>query len=328
VNQYYKTEFGLLALEAEITKVLPITEKKILADALQTCLQNPENSYNLILELKSLEGKLKGNKWELKAIINQEGEVEEMVLVGYDISEQLENLARTKKLLEITSLQNTRLQNFTYIVSHNIRSHTANLSGLISFIQKTTSDKEKDYFFSLLKSTTEKLDETITNLNEVISINKNTSKLREKLNLKKEVEKTLDIVSVSIHSKNIKIKNYLIGNEFVPAIPAYLDSILLNLISNAIKYRDPQRNLFIQIDAEQTDGYLKLMIQDNGLGIDMNRNASKLFGMYKTFHENEDARGLRLFLTKNQVEAMNGRIEVLSEVGKGSTFIIYFDENF
>lgn len=328
VNQYYKTEFGSLALEAKITEVLPITEKKILADALETCLQNPEHSYNFILELKSLEGKLKGNKWELKSIINQEGEVEEMVLVGYDISEQLENLAHTKKLLEITSLQNTRLQNFTYIVSHNIRSHTANLSGLISFIQKTTSDKEKDYFFSLLKSTTEKLDETITNLNEVITINKNTSKLREKLNLKKEVEKTLDIVSVSLHSKNIKIKNNLSGNEFVPAIPAYLDSILLNLISNAIKYRDPQRNLLIQIDAEQTDGYLKLLIQDNGLGIDMKRNASKLFGMYKTFHENEDARGLGLFLTKNQVEAMNGRIEVLSEVGKGSTFIIYFDANF
>ena len=113
----------------------------------------------------------------------------------------------------------------------------------------------------------------------------------------------------------------------VTVVPAYLDSILLNLISNAVKYRAQQRPATIRLHAHQAAGFVVLTVQDNGLGIDLVKNRAKLFGMYKTFHDNEDARGVGLFLTKNQIEAMLGTIEVESEVGVGSTFKICFNEN-
>jgi len=115
----------------------------------------------------------------------------------------------------------------------------------------------------------------------------------------------------------------------VTVVPAYLDSILLNLISNAVKYRALDRPAFIRLQAHTKpagEGVV-LTVEDNGLGIDLVRYRAKLFGMYKTFHDNEDARGVGLFITKNQVEAMQGTITVDSEVGVGSTFTIQFHES-
>jgi hypothetical protein len=67
-----------------------------------------------------------------------------------------------------------------------------------------------------------------------------------------------------------------------------------------------------------------LNVSDNGIGIDMKKNGDKLFGMYKTFNNNPDARGIGLFITKNQIDAMGGKVEVESELGKGTSFKIYF----
>jgi two-component system aerobic respiration control sensor histidine kinase ArcB len=113
----------------------------------------------------------------------------------------------------------------------------------------------------------------------------------------------------------------------VYVVPAYLDSILLNLLSNAIKYRSAQRPPLIHVRAHQEVDSVVLEVQDNGLGIDLVKNQSKLFGMYKTFHDNEDARGVGLFITKNHVEAMGGAITVVSEVEVGTTFKVCFNEN-
>ena len=109
-------------------------------------------------------------------------------------------------------------------------------------------------------------------------------------------------------------------------VPAYLDSVLMNFITNAVKYKDPERDPIVKLSLEQCDNYTVLSITDNGLGIDLERYGEKLFGMYKTFHDNPDARGIGLYITKNQVEAMNGKITVSSNPGKGTTFNIHFNE--
>jgi hypothetical protein len=108
--------------------------------------------------------------------------------------------------------------------------------------------------------------------------------------------------------------------------PAYLESILLNFLSNAIKYASPDRRPQISLSIFNENGELGLLISDNGIGIDMKKNADKLFGMYKTFNNNADARGIGLFITKNQIDAMGGRVEVESVLGVGSIFKIFFKQ--
>ena len=105
--------------------------------------------------------------------------------------------------------------------------------------------------------------------------------------------------------------------------PAYLESILLNFLTNAIKYSHPNRTPKITVSACTNPNETILEIKDNGLGIDLKLHGDKLFGMYKTFHAHADARGIGLFITKNQIESMGGKIEVESEVGTGTTFKIH-----
>ena len=114
------------------------------------------------------------------------------------------------------------------------------------------------------------------------------------------------------------------GEINVLAVPAYLESIILNLITNAIKYKSPDRPVVLKIKSGMEGDFAFLSIADNGLGIDLDRHGSKLFGMYKTFHSHPEARGIGLFISKNQIEAMGGHIEVESEMGKGTTFTTYF----
>lgn len=117
---------------------------------------------------------------------------------------------------------------------------------------------------------------------------------------------------------NFSIENLLFNQS-------YIDSILLNLLSNAIKYRSPKRSLQINVSTNlNTDGKLVLIIQDNGMGIDLNRHRSNMFGLYQRFHSNSDSAGLGLFMVKSQVTSLGGSIDVESEVDKGTAFTITF----
>lgn len=106
----------------------------------------------------------------------------------------------------------------------------------------------------------------------------------------------------------------------------YLESILQNLLSNSLKYKSPNRTPVIHVETLFQNGILTLKFSDNGMGIDLKRNADKLFGLNKTFHKHAEAKGVGLFITKTQVEAMGGSITANSEVDKGSVFTIFFNK--
>lgn len=246
--------------------------------------------------------------------------------VGRNVTQRIEKEFELKRLLDVTSSQNNKLYNFTHIVSHNVRSHTSNLSMVVDVIENTDDIEEKLSYFDLFKEGTEKLSESIEYLNEIITIQQKTNIEKTKIQLKNEIEKTKMALSLAIKDSEIKITHTIPEDLVVTAIPAYLDSILLNLFTNAIKYKSPERKATLEISHEIIDNYTVINFKDNGLGLNLKKNGHKIFGMYKTFHGNEDAKGIGLFITKNQLEAMDGKIEIESEVGQGSNFKIYLNE--
>jgi PAS domain S-box-containing protein len=246
--------------------------------------------------------------------------------VGRDASLRIEKELELKRLLEITNNQNNKLYNFAHIISHNIRSHTSNLSMVIDVIDQTDDIPEKLSYYDLFKEGTQKLSETIEYLNEIITIQQKINIEKKGIYLKHEIEKTRMALSQSIKESQIVITNSIPDSLIVNVIPAYLDSILLNLFTNAIKYKSLERNATLEISSETKDNYSIINFKDNGLGLNLEKHGHKLFGMYKTFHGNEDAKGIGLFLTKNQLEAMGGKIEIESQVGLGSNFKIYLNE--
>jgi PAS domain S-box-containing protein len=262
----------------------------------------------------------------ISTIFDSQNNFVNFIGVGRNVTSRIEKEMELQRLLDVTSQQNNKLYNFAHIISHNIRSHTSNLTMVVDLIENTETTTEKLSYFDLFKEGTEKLSETIEYLNEIITIQQKTNIEKTKINLKDEIEKTKMALSLVIKQSQITITHTIPEDLIVYAVPAYLDSILLNLFTNAIKYKSPNRKAFLEIGYEVNENYTIISFKDNGLGINLVKNGHKIFGMYKTFHGNEDAKGIGLYITKNQLEAMEGKIEVESESGVGSIFKVYLNE--
>jgi len=255
--------------------------------------------------------------------INQHKTILKGIMI--DITLIKENESDLNQSLEMVTEQNKRLLNFSYIVSHNLRSHTSNIQSLASLIKESDDIEEQRKLVQLIETVSDDLNETIINLNEVINIRKNVNLNVQSLILVDFILKTLDVISEEIRSKNIKIIGIIPPETTVIYNRAYLQSILINIISNAVRYcQRVDDNRFIKFNYFEENEYSVLEITDNGIGINMNRNKDKVFGLYKTFSNNKDAKGIGLFITKNQVEAMGGKIEMESELHKGTVVRIYF----
>ncbi|MFS4482585.1 ATP-binding protein [Hyunsoonleella sp. 2307UL5-6] len=231
------------------------------------------------------------------------------------------SLQRTSNII---ASQNKRLFNFAHIVSHNLRSHTSNLSLVTELISSFEDPKEKLGLLDNIKDIATSLNDTIEHLNEVVTIQTSTNKNKSVVYFEDVLNQVIRSIGQIVAKENATINTDFSELECIDYIPAYLDSIFLNLITNAIKYKHPNRNPVITIKSKIENSKHVLEISDNGLGIDMEKFGDKIFGMYKTFHRNKDATGIGLFITKNQIEALNGEISVFSEINSGSTFKIQF----
>jgi signal transduction histidine kinase len=176
----------------------------------------------------------------------------------------------------------------------------------------------------MLKTASSRLQETIQHLTEIAVINLNETAEINSVNLKKCVNRALENLQGIILLNDFEIINDIQDDEYVSGINAYVDSIVLNVISNAIKYRSTQRRGVVKIRVETVRLFKSLIVEDNGIGIDLEKHSDKIFGLYKTFHVHPDARGIGLFMTKNQIETLGGSIEVRSKLGEGSTFQLNF----
>ncbi len=259
-------------------------------------------------------------------LIGEDGKAKGLIGISMDITDLKRKEKELQDLISVTSVQNKQLVNFAHIVSHNLRSHSANFSMLLEFLVNETDEKEKTKLVKMLTEASDNLLETLDNLNEVVAISTNVNIEKKQVDLGKKVTSVEQNLAAFLKKNNAQILNEIPQNTKVSVVPAYLDSILMNFITNCVKYKSPERDPLVKLSVGSKDGYTVLSIADNGLGIDLDKYSEKLYGMYKTFHDNPDARGIGLYISKNQIEAMNGKITVDSEVGKGTTFNIYFNE--
>ncbi|TDP61752.1 PAS domain-containing sensor histidine kinase [Flavobacterium dankookense] len=241
-----------------------------------------------------------------------------------DITSQKENETAILKNSQIINEQNSRLLNFAHIVSHNLSSHTGNFKMLLDLIETENDSETVLEIFEHLKTSSNALNQTIEHLKELVDINTHMVHKKENLDLNLYLNKVLGILSEEISNNKVKIFKQIPKKCNIAFNPSYLESILLNFTTNAIKYSHPDRTPEIYYSMRKEDGKCVLEIKDNGLGIDLEKHGRKLFGMYKTFHKNKNSRGIGLFITKNQIESMGGNIEVESKTNIGTTFKIFF----
>ena len=256
------------------------------------------------------------------------GETYALLGISMDISVLKQKENELRRLNNITSLQNKKLVNFAHIVSHNLRSHTANFSMLLEFLINEKSEKEKEKIIKMLSKASEDLLSTLDDLNEVIRINTNTNLCVQSIDLKNTFEYVHEKLAKIFADNDVEFLNKIPKNTIINGVQVYTENIILNLLTNAVKFRHQDRKPKIIVSAKKEDDKVVFSVKDNGLGIDLEKNCDKLFGMYKTFHNNNETRGIGLFIVKNQIEAMGGMIKVISEINKGSTFKVYFNEGY
>lgn len=237
-------------------------------------------------------------------------------------SKILEHLKSAKEQLE---QNNNDLRQFSYITSHNLRAPLSNMLGIIKLIDTSTiTDSTNLLLLKNLEECTLQLNDTVKELLELLIVKNNDNVQREKLNLKKVFDKIVASIQTNITNNNVKITVSLADDDEVNFNRTYLDSILLNLLTNAVKYSSPKRSAEIKVWTTKTEDGLKLFFADNGLGMDLTRYKDRVFGLYQRFHDHADSKGLGLYMVRSQIRVMGGDIEVESEVDKGTTFIITF----
>ncbi|MER2997760.1 PAS domain S-box protein [Pontibacter populi] len=298
---------------------LPMLRNRFVNEALQG--HKIEQEFRIITRA----GELRWMMLRMSPMLDNNGKVLRLDSSVADITEN--KLAETKQaqLTEKLQLQNQNLQQFAYIVSHNLRAPIANILGLTSIYDSTNPAapinlRVVDNMFRSAKL----LDSTIRDLNELLAMRNDLHDAEEKIYFDEIFQHVTDSLADEITDAEATLQHDFTAAPAIVTIRSYLKSIIHNLVSNAIKYRDTSKKLHINLKTFAIDDYICLQVSDNGLGIDLKKEKGKVFGLYKRFHPNIAGKGLGLHLVKSQAELLGGKVAVDSSVGVGTIFSVYF----
>lgn len=274
--------------------------------------------------LKDPEGNTITHLRRLFPVYGENGELSMVIGYGIDITDRKLLEERQEEMLKQLSAQNVQLVDFCNIVSHNLRAPLVNMSMLAKFIEESEDDGERKLLISKLNPVIESIHATFNELVESIQIKQDTEISSEMICLRDCVERTLEGLRAEIDKSEAVVELDIEEAKKVNFPSKYIFSLFHNLLSNALKYQSPKRKPHIRIKTTRRDDKIILAIKDNGLGMDLVKHKDNLFKIGKVFHRNPDGKGFGLFMTKNQIEAMGGRIWAESAPDEGSTFYIEF----
>lgn len=296
-------------------------------DKLRTAIQDYKECFVETISYKK-SGEEFWINFSMIPVTDKEGEHSHWISIQRDVTVEKERDKEREQLIRELTQNNKDLKQFSYITSHNLRAPLSNLTGLLNLIEEIPiEDSELKEIINGFSKSTHLLNETINDLVKVIIIKDNPSIQKEEIFIKDVFENVFNQLSFLISANKPILKIDLEVETIFDINKSYLESIFLNLLTNAINYREPSRQLKITIATKVEDNNLFMTFKDNGIGIDLEKNNDKIFGLYQRFHNYPESKGLGLYLVKSQVESMGGAISVDSNVGKGTTFTIVFKYN-
>ncbi len=250
-----------------------------------------------------------------------------MVGAMTDITTQHNLTNEREKMMFDLHQRNRDLEQFAYIISHNLRAPVANIIGLTTLLKEEKYTKpEVDELIHYLDESSHSLDAIIVDLNAILQIKREISERYDRVTFSVLVDTISANIKNLIAKEKVKIVYDFSEIDVMNTIKSYLYSIFFNLITNSIKYRHPLHDPVIEIKSFKKGHKIGILFKDNGQGIDLEKNRDHLFGLYKRFHPNSEGKGMGLHMTKTQVETLGGAITINSQVNSGTEFYLEFDD--
>ncbi|TSD64106.1 PAS domain S-box protein [Inquilinus sp. KBS0705] len=233
----------------------------------------------------------------------------------YDIDEY-------KRALDLEN-RISQYEDFNRIVAHNLRGPSGSIRMILNMIDEADSEQEKTELLEMLNQSSESLNDTLNELMKVLEVRISKNIAYDDCSLPELVTATGAMLRGQIMDKKAVINtNFEVVNMQFPKM--YLESIFYNMVSNSLKYSNPDIPPQILITSKLVNGRVTLSFTDNGLGIDLERHGKDMFKLSSVFHSGHDSKGVGLFMTKTQIETFGGKITVKSKPNVGSTFTITF----
>jgi signal transduction histidine kinase len=304
-----------VALQAENLRILS-EQKSILRQAIlerteEILAQNEQlvrNQEHIQSQNERLETQNKAYERLREMVLRQNQDLETAV------RKRTLDLAKANEELR-TTVQ--KLERFSYITAHNLRGPVARILGLSSLIDKRNlASSENQVIIERLQSSAKDLDVVIHDIGSILAIQQGKVDDFEEVNFEELVVRVLSEFGRDIEDHNLDVR-LACSVGLIDTIPASLESILANLISNSIKYRSDVRPPVIEINVREDEESTHIAVSDNGIGFDSKGFADKLFEPFQRFHTHNQGKGLGLFLIKAQVSLLGGSIQLTSQVNHG-----------
>ena len=238
---------------------------------------------------------------------------------------KLAELERTKMVNDMM-LRNSELEQFGYIISHNLRAPVANIIGASSVLSDPDlSAGDREVINQGINTSVIRLDNVVKDLNHILEVKGDVSQTKEIVHFSALIDDIKISIQNLIEQHGVQIRCDFSAIDVFLSFKPYLYSIFYNLISNSIKYRRAEVDSIIEIKSSLQKNKLELSFTDNGMGIDLKKNGGDVFGLYKRFHHDIEGKGVGLFMVKTQVEALGGNISMQSVPQEGVEFKIEFN---
>lgn len=253
--------------------------------------------------------------------IVEDGTVTGLTVYARDITLQKKTEDKLKEQNEELTKINSELDRFVYSASHDLRAPLMSVKGLLHMIKIDPDPSNTEKYLKLIENSVFKLDNFISDIIHY-SRNSRIDLLVREINFNNLLEESLDSLRYMEGAEKVRSIKKIHAPVSFYSDPSRLLMIFNNIISNAVRYRDRwKEDSYLQIDIDVTDQQAVIGFTDNGIGISSDY-LDDIFKMFFRASLESKGSGLGLYIVKSAVEKLQGTIEVQSELGKGTSFLM------